>query len=254
MKYLRVFLLSIIILPFISFAQKDELLIGLSVGVNNPIGDFASNEWSINEDNTLETQGEFAKLGTAFDLSANYRIGYYFGFSARILGGTNKIDTKEYSNALNTVIADYDYQLTIASKGWGNMGILAGAYVVIPINDLYIDWRFMAGYANLFSPSMRYYVNDLEGNPAYADPFVTEKYNAGGFAYDLGMGLKYKFASNKFLLVNGDYIGSSVQKNNISTLSPKIQNDGSIIMEEDIVDLNVDYKSLTFTIGLGYIF
>lgn len=244
MKNFKIILLVLFILPVISFAQKNELMLGLSIGINNPLGDYASSDYILNDDNTIEAKGQFAKLGTAFDFSANYRVGYYLGFAGRFMGGTNKINTIQYSEIINSLLSE-NYETTVSSKGWGSMGIMFGGYFVIPANDFYFDLRIMGGYTNLFSPEISYYITDQTTKEESL--FVEEKYSAGGFSYDLGIGIKYKFASNKYLLLNGDYIGASIKKQQIKTINP-------ITQEDTYVDMDVNYQNITVTVGLGYIF
>jgi len=241
----RLIIVLIAILPILSIAQKDELLLGLSIGVNLPLGDFANTEYTIDGLQEPDTKGQFAKTGLAFDFSASYRLGYYVGFAGRLMGGTNKTDNSKYTDAIDEVLEGEGLQSTVSSKGWGNAGLLVGAYFVIPINDLYIDARIMGGYLNLFSPEIRYYIYEKEVDES--ELFVREKYSAGGFAYDFGLGLKYKFGGNKFLLLNGDYVAAKIVKDNIKTLNPFTQ-------EEEYVNMDINYQNMTFTIGLGYIF
>ena len=99
MKFIKTIVLFILLTPVLSYAQKNELLLSLSGGINYPMGEFASTAYTITDENTLETQGQFAKLGSAFDFSLNYRLGYYLGFSGRIMGGTNKVNNTAYSDA-----------------------------------------------------------------------------------------------------------------------------------------------------------
>jgi len=245
MNQIKLLVLLLFVIPTLSYSQKNELLLGLSAGINMPLGDFASSEYVITEDQEINSTGQFAVLGTAFDFSANYRLGYYLGFAGRLMGGTNKTDNTEYAIALNTILNESGYETTVASKGWGNIGLMAGGYFVIPIYDLYIDMRLMGGFVNLFSPEIRYYISDIETKEEAL--FVKEKYNAAAFAYNIGLGLKYKFSSNKFILFNADYIAANIRKNDINTLNP-------ITREDELVNLNVDYQVMTFTLGLGYIF
>lgn len=241
----RIFILIIALLPLFSFAQKNELMLGLSIGLNQPLGEFASTEYTVIGLQEPDTKGQFAKTGLAFDFSASYRLGYYLGFAGRIVGGTNKTDNSKYTEAINEVLAEEGLESTVSSKGWGNGGALVGAYFVLPLNDLYIDARILVGYLNLFSPEIRYYLYEKDVDES--ELFIREKYNAGGFAYDFGLGLKYKFGGNKFLLINGDYIASKIVKDNIKTLNPFTQ-------EEEYVNMDIHYQNLTYTIGLGYIF
>lgn len=241
----RILIILIALLPIISFAQKDELILGLSIGMSQPIGEFADNNVFINDEGELVTEGQFAKTGLAFDFSANYRLGYYLGFAGRVLGGSNKLDVKGYTDVINEGLEPSGFESTISSKGWGNVGAYVGGYFVIPIYDLYIDVRAMAGYMNLFSPEIRYYV--YETNVDDSELFIREKYNAGGFSYDFGLGMKYKFGGNKFLLLNGDYVGAKIVKDNIKTLNPFTQ-------ENELVNMDIDYQNITVTVGIGYTF
>lgn len=245
----RISIIILALLPLFVFSQKDELMLGLSIGMGYPLGDFASNEYTIDANNELVSQGQFAKTGLSFDFSASYRLGYYAGFAGRILGGTNKTDNATYSDAMTEILQSNEADLSVlaSSKGWGNGGLMAGAYFILPINDLYIDMRIMAGYMVLFAPQIRYYIYETEEDLGNNEAFVRQKYSAGGFAYDFGLGIKYKFGGNKFLQINGDYIGSKIVKDNIKTLNPFSQ-------EEEYVDMNIEYQNLTFTVGLGYIF
>ena len=245
MYQLKISLFLFLFIPLLSFGQKNELLLGLSAGINYPLGDFASTEYVITEDQEINNTGQFALLGTAFDFSANYRLGYYLGFAGRLMGGTNKVNNTEYAKALNTILNENGFETTVASKGWGNIGLLAGGYFVIPIYDLYIDMRLMGGFVNLFSPEIRYYLSDMETNEE--NLLIKEKYNAAAFAYNVGLGLKYKFSSNKFILFNADYLAANIRKSDINTLNP-------ITREDELVEFNVDYQVMTFTLGLGYIF
>lgn len=240
----KAIVLLLILIPLLNFAQKDELLLGLSIGLSNPMGDFAKNEIMINDNGELETNGQFAKNGLAFDFSANYRLGYYFGFAGRILGGTNKIDLNEYNNILEEQLSGTNSDLIISSKGWGNAGGYLGAYLVIPVNNLYIDARIMAGYMNLFAPQFNYLVYE---DGSLTETYIQEKYSAGGFSYDFGLGLKYKFSGNQFLLLNGDYVAADIIKDNIKTVNP-------ITQEPTTTSMDIQYQNLTFTIGVGYIF
>jgi len=246
MKFLKRLVIFLFFIPIVTSAQKNELMLSLSAGISSPLGDFTSTEYVIDDDGNINNSGQFAKLGGAFDFSLDYRLGYYLGFAGRIMGGTNGVDTKAYSDALNSILKDNsNLEATVASKGWGNVGFLAGAYFVIPSNQFYFDLRIMAGYIDLFSPSIRYYITDTETEEEAL--YVSEKYSAGGFAYDLGIGVKYMFSSNKFISLNGDYIGAKVQKSNIKTINP-------ISKEDEFVDMDVNYQNITVTLGIGYIF
>jgi len=240
----RILLILITLIPILTFAQKDELMLGLSIGMSAPMGDFANNQILITDNGDLETNGQFAKNGLAFDFSANYRLGYYLGFAGRILGGTNKIDLKQYNDIIDEQLAGSENDLIVSSKGWGNVGGYAGAYLVVPINNFYLDARIMAGYMNLFSPQFNYLVY-VDGK--LAQEYIQEKYSAGGFSYDFGIGLKYKFSSNQFLLLNGDYVAADIKKDNIQTVNP-------ITQEPTTTNMDIQYQNLTFTVGVGYIF
>lgn len=240
----KIILMIVVLLPIFTFAQKDELLLGLSIGMSSPLGDFANNEIMVTDDGYLETNGQFAKTGLAFDFSANYRLGYNIGFAGRILGGTNKIELDEYNNIIDEQLENSNSNLIVSSKGWGSVGGYAGAYLVVPINNLYIDARIMAGYMNLFSPQFNYLLY-VDGD--LTQEYIQEKYSAGGFSYDMGIGLKYKFSGNQFLLLNGDYVAAHIIKDKIHTVNP-------ITQEPTITSMDIQYQNLTFTIGVGYIF
>lgn len=243
MKF-KILFIFILILPILSIAQKNELMLGLSIGGSVPMGDFANNEISLSEDGTIETNGQFAKTGLAFDFSASYRLGYYFGFAGRILGGTNKIDLTDYNDIIDQQLGNSGNELIVSSKGWGNGGVYLGAYLVVPVNNLYIDARLMAGYLTLFSPQYNYLLYE---DGQLAREYVQEKYSAASFSYDIGLGLKYKFAENKFLLLNGDYVAAHVKKDAIETVNP-------ITQEPATTSMDIEYQNMTFTVGLGYIF
>ncbi len=248
MKNIRLIILILITVPLVTLAQKNELLLGLSAGINIPTGEFASTNYHFDENDAFIPEGQFAKLGSAFDFSANYRLGYFLGFSGRIMGGTNKIDNEAYSIALNSL---EDYNISVASKGWGNAGAFLGAYFVIPTQFFYFDMRIMGGYINLFSPELTYFVetivSETKATKSVEEFYTREKYNAGAFAYNIGLGVKYNFSSNKFLLLSGDYMSSNIRKNDIKTINP-------FTKEEEFVNMNVDYRSISVTLGIGYIF
>jgi len=240
----KVLFILIMLLPILSFGQKNELMLGLTIGGGVPMGDFANNEINISDDGYIETNGQFAKSGLAFDFSASYRLGYYFGFAGRILGGTNKVDLSGYNDIIDQQLGDSDNDLIVSSKGWGNGGAYLGAYLVVPVNNLYIDARIMAGYLRLFSPQYNFLLYE---DGQLSQEYVQEKYSAGSFSYDMGLGLKYKFADNKFLLLNGDYVAAHVKKDAIKTVNP-------ITQDPVTTSMDIQYQNLTFTIGLGYIF
>jgi len=239
-----IFYILIILLPLLSFGQKNELMLGLSIGGSIPLGDFANNKISLSDEGNIETEGEFAQTGLAFDFSADYRLGYYFGFAGRILGGTNKVDLSELNDIIDQQLEGSNNNLIVSSKGWGNGGVYLGAYFVVPINKVYIDARIMAGYLRLFSPQYNYLLYE---NEELTQQYIQEKYSAGGFSYDMGLGIKYKFADNKFLLLNGDYVAAHVKKDAIKTVNP-------ITQDPEMTSMDIQYQNLTFTIGVGYIF
>lgn len=241
---LKIILIFILTLPILTIAQKNELMLGLSIGGSVPMGDFANNEISLSDEGYIVTNGQFAKTGLAFDFSASYRLGYYFGFAGRILGGTNKIDLSGYNDLIDQQLGNSDNDLIVSSKGWGNGGVYLGAYLIIPVNQLYIDARIMAGYLSLFSPQYNYLLYE---DGELTQEYVQEKYSAGSFSYDMGLGLKYKFADNKFLLLNGDYVAAHIKKDAIKTVNP-------ITQDPVTTNMDIQYQNLTFTIGLGYIF
>ena len=248
MRNIRLIIIVLFTLPLVTMAQKNELLLGLSAGINIPMGDFASTDYHFDEDGSFVPDGQFAKLGSAFDFSANYRLGYFLGFAGRIMGGTNRVNNEAYSTALNS---NEEYNISVASKGWGNAGAFLGAYFVVPTQLFYFDMRIMGGYINLFSPELTYFVEKIDAETKAAksvEEFYTrEKYSAGAFAYNIGLGIKYNFSSNKFLLLSGDYLGSNIRKNDIKTINP-------FTKEEEFVNMNVDYRSISVTLGIGYIF
>ncbi|HWY99052.1 MAG TPA: hypothetical protein VNY36_08210 [Bacteroidia bacterium] len=183
-----------------------KLTIGISVGAALPMGDYAKKDTTglaSSSDTTKTSRGAgWANTGFHFDVTASYMFSDHIGAQLMIGGNLNSFDNATYMTAYG-----YKSPITYTQNNW-----YVGQYLVGPVlsfgDKLKINIRVLVGYVASGAPTATQ-SNGQSGSSGYS---VTNTADGGGsgFGYNFGAGIKYNFTDKMGLLVNVDYLGSSL--------------------------------------------
>lgn len=184
---------------------KDLLLLALSVGVNNPVSDFA------NKDVYYEKAG-LAKTGFLFQASAVLKLSKNIGFSAAYQHQENRV-AKELINQ-QIVALNNGIPFTTKSSNWIVSGVFGGLYLetaVQKVKGLSLYLNASVGMPGYKSPEI---ISEL-AVPGYYFSVKQSSGKAKGFAYMLGPGVFYKFNKETGLNVSVNYLAGEGNFSNI---------------------------------------
>ena len=208
----KIILLGITLVSVITLNAQSKLSFGVSVGAALPMGDFAKHDTaglSRSSDTTKTGRGAgWAKTGFHFDVNATYMFSDNIGGELMIGGNMNSFDNATYMTAYG-----FKSPETYTNNNW-----YIGQYLVGPVfsfgQQLKVNIRVLVGLVTSNGP-VSTETNGVSGAGAFS---YTATSNAGsGFGYNFGVGIKYNFNKNLGLLVNVDYLGSSIMYTGYTT-------------------------------------
>jgi len=186
-------------------SSDSKFTIGLSVGAALPMGDYAKKDTtglaqSSDTTKTGRTAG-WANTGFHFDVTASYMFTDNIGAQVMIGGNLNSFDAATYMTAYGI-----KSPATYTQNSW-----YIGQYLVGPVfsfgQQLKVNIRVLVGLVTSGGP-VATETNGQSGGAAFSETVTS---NAGsGFGYNFGAGIKYNFSEKLGLLVNVDYLGSSI--------------------------------------------
>lgn len=185
-------------------SSDSKLTIGISVGAALPMSAYGAKKSdtasSVKNDST-HIQNGFASTGFHFDVNASYMIAGPVGVEVMLGGNLNSFD-----NATYMTVNNIKSPATFSGNSY-----YVGQYLVGPVlsfgQQLKINVRVLVGLVTT-NASTQTETNGASGGAAESFTYTG---NAGsGFGYNVGAGIKYNFNDKMGLLVNVDYLGSSI--------------------------------------------
>jgi hypothetical protein len=181
-----------------------KLTIGLSVGAALPMSAYgakATDTASSTQNDSTHVQNGFASTGFHFDVTASYMFADHIGGQVMIGGNMNSFDVATYKTVNNIKSPE-----TFTANNY-----YIGQYLVGPVlsfgDKLKLNIRVLVGLVT----SNATVITETNGQSGGAEASFTRTGNPGsGFGYNFGAGIKYNFNDKMGLLVNVDYLGSTL--------------------------------------------
>lgn len=198
-------------LTTVSFGQKAFILsyqnkkgfLALSAGGSAPVGHFASRS-------SVDKRAGMADWGTAYNVSAGYRLAGQVGLMVRGERHQNPLQPGALVNAFYPNNTD---SWTASAGNWTVTTLMGGPYVTFPMNRFSLDTRLLAGRAVAVLPA-----TSLTGTFVEKRMMVqTTGAQSQAWAYGGGVTLRYRLSRSFALHVNGDYTQSAMRFDNLSS-------------------------------------
>jgi hypothetical protein len=189
-----------------------------SIAPSIPLGKFASN-------NFTDPAAGYAKIGESVSIGFEHKLGGILGLKAMLYGQRNGVDVNKLAGQLDqtpinwgaNVGHGYYSNWQLNKRSWYVESALIGLTASLPqagsSGRITLNLQALAGAAYVEMPS-------LKGSSISDTSYTTISQGSGsalGFAYLLGIGLKYRCSTNLFLLAAVDYFGTSkISFSNIS--------------------------------------
>jgi hypothetical protein len=202
--------LLFLLAAFTAFSQPGRNSFAISPGLSVPAGQFAGTTVASNK-------AGFAKPGLQFNISFEHKLNSSLALSTMLYVQTNPLNTaaleKGYSST--TYFISFNPAKPIifpnwkfAKKNWLSAGLLLGVSKEVSLNkktdNLFFRLRSLAGISYVSMP--RFYGTSI------ADTTRATAIQSGGsgtgLAYLLGIGLKYHYSKQFFLLFDIQYAGT----------------------------------------------
>jgi hypothetical protein len=238
MKLQRSILITpLIILSFFTYGQKPQAFLGVSAGASIPYGDFSSGDFENNG-------AGYAKTGFSLSTSYDHRITYNFGVSGLLIVHSNPWDEDDLIDGIEADSLDFADKLSVATSNWSSFGILVGPFLYVPLGeDFNFDIKATIGMYNIFAPEIV-----ISGTQSNGENFSLRflKYSGIGFAWNLGTTIRYKITNNRYIVLSGNYLSSTITFNDIERF-----NENGIITKESF---DQNFTTLNITAGVGFAF
>jgi hypothetical protein len=186
---LSVFLLGV------TFGQNNQrYYIDYSIGMSNPLGEFASRDMS-NDDAGFATTG----ISSAFTIGYDWvdkGIGLLFKSHVHV----NSFNSESYQRSMSL---ETGYNWLVQGMNYNTSALLIGAKKFHRISEKStIDVKALLGWVIASTPEIRYY----ELNSGYWSVQLPNYSSTVG--YQLGLGYQYEWNPKVSLLVNCDFLGA----------------------------------------------
>jgi len=223
MKGLFLTIILALLLGHFSYAQQSrpQGVLSFSIGPSLPAGGFAN-------DDAMARSAGFAKTGGNVHFTYSKLLGNKFGFTARLLGQINPLNTSSLERSFSsvkigaegyfwsgsttspppaffgTVYPDWQFE-----KGsWKMASLQVGTFAELPLgkgDKISFIPRMMFGAAMVAMPALNgSSTTDTARATAYQD-----KGTSFGFSYTISGGLKFKLSKNIYLLTEAEYLSTS---------------------------------------------
>ncbi len=223
MKGLLLTIIPALLLSHISYAQQNSSggVLSFSIGPSLPTGGFAN-------DDAMARSAGFAKMGGNVHFSYSKLLGNKFGFTARLFGQINPLNTSSLEGSFSSAkigAAGYFWSGSTTSpppavsgtvypnwqfeKGsWKMAGLLVGTFAELPVGKggkISFIPRMMFGAAMVAMPALNgSSITDTARATVYQD-----KGTSFGVCYTISGGLKYKLSKNIYLVAESEYFATS---------------------------------------------
>jgi hypothetical protein len=191
------FIVSIFILSqVVAIAQDSGLSVSMAAGPSISLRKFATQI-------SGQTRAELAGNGWAGQLNINYNVWRSLGITAQVSYNQNTTRTEPLVKSAG------DYNIidpVVVAKNWDALNFLAGPTLRVLDRSLTFDGRLLVGYSTVNSPEFM-----ITGKFSNRDATIQTLTNpASGFAFGIGSTLGYSFSDRLGVVVNADYIQSSM--------------------------------------------
>ncbi len=249
MKYIRIFVLIMAACSSVySFGQKGGAgFLSLSGGVSLPTGNWsktssATSLMSIN--GTVDDKSGYAKAGAFGALDGAYFFSKHFGIGGMFKYGTYSLKGVDSLSQGYEESFDVDTTRTTPTnyKIWT---IMPGIYYTAVLDPkLSFMARALAGIAHATTPQI---IVTIEDGGVFDTP--VEQYSATktSFAWDVGVGLRYKIAKSFAIGLNADYFYT---KPDFQIQNSQRPNNAG----REVTEYNQPLSSVNFSLGIAYLF
>jgi Outer membrane protein beta-barrel domain len=196
-KMKNIFFASVLILlQFMAHAQDAGLSVSVAAGPSISLRKFATQI-------SGQTRAELAGNGWAGQLNVNYNVWRSLGITAQVSYNQNATRTEPLIKSAG------DYNITdpvVLAKNWDALNFMAGPTLRLLDRTLVFDGRLLAGYSIVNSPEFL-----ITGKFSSRDATIQTLTNpASAFAFGMGSTLGYNFNDRLSVVVNADYMQSSM--------------------------------------------
>jgi hypothetical protein len=181
--------------------------VGVSIGPSFPVGVMANTD-------PLSEKSGYATTGVQMNLNVGYKFEGNIGICALLHSGANKINKDAFEKLLSMSVPA-GYSGTYSIEPWQMGGLLIGPYITIPsAGNTYFFIRGLVGYTSVTTPSYTITLNKPNTQPVTA---TTKSKDFDGLGYSLGAGANIVLSQKVQLMLNMDFISTSVTVRNITT-------------------------------------
>jgi hypothetical protein len=211
--------------------------IGGAIGANFPVGAIANTD-------PLSQDAGLATTGFHFNLNMGYKISGPIGICVLLHGSANKINEQAFESFLSRTMPTGSSG-TYTVKPWAMGGLLAGPYFnLLSFGGKSFYIRGLIGYANVTTPETSITVN-TPGNQSITATTHSDEFT--GFSYSIGSGLNIQLGKKVQLMLNMDFITTTVTVKDIKT---SVSNGASYTLPDSYKQ---PYSIITLTGGIAYI-
>ena len=185
-------------------SSDSKLTIGISVGASLPMGAYGSKNTdtaSSTRNDSTHIQNGYASTGFHFDVTAAYMFADNIGGEVMIGGNMNSFDVASFKTNNNIKSPS-----TFTANNY-----YIGQYLVGPVlsfgDKLKINIRVLVGLVTA-NATVETETNGQSGASEFSYTYTGN--SASAFGYNVGAGIKYNFNDKMGLLVNVDYLGSTL--------------------------------------------
>ena len=217
-----------------------KLTIGISVGAALPGSDWAAKAKNTSNDSTKRPDG-FAMTGFHFDLTAGYQIAGPVGAMILIGGNLNNFDAATYKSVYN-----YPSSETFSATNYYSGQYMVGPFISVGGDNFKFNVRVLVGLITCSSPT-------FTSSGTFFGSTVTDVQSGNdgsGFGYQFGAGIKYNFTSSMGLLVNVDYVGSTITYTGYKDVQTSGSN--STTTTNTTLKQTMGYNNITASVGIAF--
>lgn len=202
-----------------SAVNNSKTFIAISAGPSLPVGVFSSTD-------ITKSGAGYANLGYNVNLNAGYQITDNFGVAGTVFYSRYNVNQKliDNLNSMFSIAPTYSFE----TDHWQYGGIVLGPMASVKVMDnIWVDFKAMAGFARVNSPSLK--ISDGNTGEVLA---TSEDRWTDALALQLGSNFRYNFASKFCAFANLDF----------GFMHPKWkgnQNEAEFKQEMGVLDFNI---------------
>lgn len=215
---------------------NSRLMFGIYGGYSLPMGNITKTDY-------LDLSAGFAKAGPDFSIDGTYFFNDHMGAGAVVSLMQYGIRDRDIL-AAGYVEAFAVDDVTMSYTGYSMLTVMPAFYYTLAMQKMHVDFRVMAGYANLTTPKIHV---QLEDNADH--PLIQNAASGGGFGFGIGAGIRYAITSHIGLALRVDYLNT---KPNVDITYTNLNNPTDKFRL--LTNYNEDIGSINGTLGLMFTF